>query len=66
MVEHLVVVLKKTTTKCSSFEKDFKEILKEDWFEHQLPDSWANDPCHTCARHCGKNLLKTTRQSERI
>ena len=50
----------------SSFEKDFKEILKEDWFEHQLPDSWANDPCHTCARHCGKNLLKTTRQSERI
>ena len=50
----------------SSFEKDFREILKEDWFEHILPDSWANAPCQTCARHCGKTLLKTTRQSERI
>ena len=50
----------------SSFDVDFKEILKEDWFEHQLPDSWETDPCHICSRHCGKHLLKTSRQSERI
>tara|TARA_B100000579_G_scaffold431215_1_gene445901 strand:+ start:345 stop:1406 length:1062 start_codon:yes stop_codon:yes gene_type:complete len=48
----------------SCFDKDFREILKEDWWEYQLPQSWDNDPCHICARHCGKNVIKTIRNVE--
>ncbi len=50
----------------SSWDKDFREILKEDWFEHQLPESWETDPCHICARHCGKNIMKTIRHTSQI
>ncbi len=50
----------------SSWDKDFREILKEDWFEYQLPESWEKDPCHICTRHCGKNVIKTIRQTQSI
>ena len=50
----------------SAFYKDFRDILKEDWFEYTLPESWDNDPCQICSRHCGKNVIKTIRQTQKI
>lgn len=53
-------------TLTSSWDKDFREILKEDWFEHQLPESWKTDPCHICAKNCGKNIIRTIRNKEAL
>ena len=50
----------------SCFDKDFKEILKEHWFEHQLPESWETGPSHICAKNCGKNTMRTIRDKERL
>jgi MoaA/NifB/PqqE/SkfB family radical SAM enzyme len=49
-----------------AWDKDFIEILKEDWFQNTLPNSWDNDPCHTCSKQCGKNKIMTIRQSKSI
>ena len=48
------------------WEKDFREILKDDWFEHILPLSWEVSPCMICTRQCSKHKFITVRQSEKI
>lgn len=47
-----------------AWEKDFLDILKEDWYQHILPLSWDMSPCRICSRQCGKDKFTTVRQHE--
>jgi len=47
-----------------AWEKDFIDILKEDWYQHILPLSWDMSPCRICSRQCGKDKFTTVRQHE--
>ncbi len=47
-----------------AWDKDFIEILKEDWYQHILPLSWDMSPCQICSRQCGKDKFTTVRQHE--
>jgi MoaA/NifB/PqqE/SkfB family radical SAM enzyme len=49
-----------------AWEVDFKDILKEDWYEYIMPASWDVKPCMICARQCGKGKFTTIRQSNRV
>ena len=49
-----------------AWEVDFKDILKEDWYEYIMPASWDVKPCMIYARQCGKGKFTTIRQSNRV